>query len=197
MSFYNDEQEGYQAQIAGKIIYINLSGLTNLENFEEAIEHELIHAADPKVNDPQVVKALFGNDRAPLPSSGWDKYFKSPDEFDSFTAPIVKRIKKNLDRTGEYRGELRNIVFHLIRDIKTTEFDELVDKDAYRDYVTVGDQKWNAIRIFSGIPKWDGNLNVFSGRILDDFWKEYNQIKAWATKPTLYKRFLKRLGMEL
>ena len=197
VSFYNDEKEGYLAQIAGKVIYVNLSGLTNLEDFEEAIEHELIHAADPKVNDPKVVKAIHGHKQAPLPSDGWDKYYKSPDEFDSFSTPLVKRIQKNLDKTGEYKKEFRDMVFHIIRDMKTMKWEDLIEKDDYRNYVTVGDQKWNGIRIFSGIPKWDGNLNTFSGRILDDFFKEYSEIKAWSTKPTLYKRFLKRLGMEL
>jgi hypothetical protein len=125
------------------------------------------------------------------------KYYKDVSEFDSFTTQLVNRVKSNLNQTGEYREKLVSNLINLLSDIKTKEFESLITDEKYTKKYKVGDEVWDTIRLMSNIESWDGSTVDWKNKIVEDFWVTYNILSAWATKPTLYKLFLKRLGTEL
>jgi hypothetical protein len=200
--FYNNPDDDYAALAYNKGVYINLSGMTNLPDFKDNIEHELVHFVDPKANDPNIANKLLKKGKVidVYDFSNPDNlrnYFKDVTEFDAFTAPLVRLIKRNLDSTGEYKKEFMSNLNSLLSDIKTKDFYELVEDPKYIKKYKVGDQVWNTIRLLSNTTSWKGSDSKWEGKITEDFWNVLTMMQAWATKPTLYKLFLKRLGTEL
>ena len=200
--YYNNPDDDFRALAFRGSIYINLGNMTNVTDFKEVIEHELIHLVDPKATDAKIAKGLIKTGKVVdvYDFSNPDNlrnYFKDVTEFDAFTAPLVRMIKNNLNSTGEYKKELMSNLNTLLSDIKTKDYDELVNNPKYTKRYKVGNQVWDTIRLLSNATSWKGSDSKWEGKITEDFWSVLTMMQAWATKPTLYKLFLKRLGTEL
>jgi hypothetical protein len=199
---YYNPKERFNALAHDGDIYVNVAMLDNPRQFQEVIEHELVHLMDPKLRKSDLRAKLLskgkvvdmGNFKNPKYVK---KYYKDVSEFDSFTTQLVNRVKSNLNQTGEYREKLVSNLINLLSDIKTKEFESLITDEKYTKKYKVGDEVWDTIRLMSNIESWDGSTVDWKNKIVEDFWVTYNILSAWATKPTLYKLFLKRLGTEL
>lgn len=203
---YYSENDDFVALAGGDSIYINVAKLKNVRDFVEVMEHELVHIMDPKLRKNMVYSKLAADGRIiDIENPGSDfsdekfltKYYKDVTEFDSFSTQLVRRIRENLSQTGEYKKVLRDNLIRLFNDLKTKEYDTLVKDKTYTKRYQVGDEVWDTIRLLSNIESWDGNSKDWEGKITEDFWIVYGILSAWKTAPTVYKRFLKRLGTEL
>jgi len=203
--YYNESDE-YSALATGKSIYVNVAKLDNLRDFIELIEHELVHIMDPKLRNNMLRTKLTAKgkiiDIEDEKSDFSDekflaKYYKDVTEFDSFSTQLVRRIRENLSQTREYKKVLRDNLIRLFNDLKTKEYSTLIKDKTYTKRYEVGDEVWDTIRLLSNIESWDGNSKDWEGKITEDFWVVYGILSAWKTAPTVYKRFLKRLGTEL
>ena len=202
IGFYNDSEDAGAGRMdtVNDVLLINLAYFNpeDLESFEDLIEHELVHAMDPKVRDQKLFGAMYvkkgaepsGNKFVLSKTTGarseyeknMDKYLKSPWEFDAFTAPLINTLKFNLNKFPQ-DNTYRNLLIQLLSDIKTKSIDQIVN-----------DTKYEKLPWFFSKKEWDSkNFNT----IYNTYVYELNKIKTWATKPTLYQRFTKRLGTEL
>ena len=109
----------------------------------------------------------------------YEKYLKSPWEFDAFTAPLINKLVFNIKRSPEYR----DILLNLLSDIKSKSIDDIIK-----------DEKYEKMPWFFSKKEWTSE-NYPS--IEQEYKSELNKMKIWSTKPTLYKRFTSRLGKEL
>jgi hypothetical protein len=202
IGFYNDSEDAGAGRMdtVNDVLLINLAYFNpeDLESFEDIIEHELVHAMDPKVRDKKLFGAMYakkgaepsGNKFVLSKTTGakseyeknMDKYLKSPWEFDAFTAPLINTLKFNLNKSPQ-DTTYRNLLIQLLSDIKTKSIDQIVN-----------DTKYEKLPWFFSKKEWDSkNFNA----IYNTYVYELNKIKTWTTKPTLYQRFTKRLGTEL
>jgi len=191
IGFYNDSNDVGTGRIdtINDILLINLAYFkpNDLADFEDLIEHELVHAMDPKIRDQRLFGIMYAKKGVDLSKSGgkseynknYEKFLKTPWEFDAFTAPLINKLATNIKKSPEYR----DILLKLLSDIKTQDIYSLIDKDEYKQ------MPW-----FFSKKKWTSK-NWLS--IEQEYLTELYKIKTWSTKPTLYKRFLSRLGKEL
>jgi hypothetical protein len=175
----------------GNILSINLAHLSDYSTFEDHIEHELVHAMDPKVSDPRV---LYGDEkgRGGIAKKGADpvddgdmytKYIKSPWEFDAFTAPLINKVSAGLNKMGDQKKTYQQLLTKLFSDIRTKSLDDILQIEAYIPLAWIFTKRdWTE-------ENW--------GAAWNDYATELSKMQRWATKPTLYKRFLKRVGTEL
>jgi len=191
IGLYNDSNDVGTGRIdtINDILLINLAYFkpNNLADFEDLIEHELVHAMDPKIRDQRLFGIMYAKKGVDLSKSGgkseynknYEKFLKTPWEFDAFTAPLINKLATNIKKSPEYR----DILLKLLSDIKTQDIYSLIDKDEYKQ------MPW-----FFSKKEWTSK-NWLS--IEQEYLTELYKIKTWSTKPTLYKRFLSRLGKEL
>jgi hypothetical protein len=204
IGLYNDSKDRGSGRMdtINDILLINLAyfNTDDLEDFEDTVEHELVHAMDPKVRDQKLFGVLYAkkgadptgstfkrsldkNNLGTLSKSefekNYEKYLKSPWEFDAFTSPLINKLATNIKKSPEYR----DILLKLLSNIKTQDINSLINKDEYKQ------MPW-----FFSKKEWTSE-NWLS--INQEYLAELYKIKTWSTKPTLYKRFLSRLGKEL
>jgi hypothetical protein len=194
IGFFNDPEDDGEANMAvgTDTLSINLAKLSNYDyhHFEDNIEHELVHAMDPKLRNTRVhfgdEKGKGGVEKKGIIPAGSDeqasytKYIKSPWEFDAFTAPLVNKISKSINKTGENKKQYRQLLINLFSDLRTQDFNELAASDKYAPLAWLFTKK-----------EWDEkNWNA----AYDEYVTELNKISRWITKPTLYKRFLQRVA---
>jgi len=204
IGLYNDSKDRGSGRMdtINDILLINLAyfNTDDLEDFEDTVEHELVHAMDPKVRDQKLFGVLYAkkgadptgstfkrsldkNNLGTLSKSefekNYEKYLKSPWEFDAFTSPLINKLATNIKKSPEYR----DILLKLLSNIKTQDINSLINKDEYKQ-----------IPWFFSKKEWTSE-NWLS--INQEYLAELYKIKTWSTKPTLYKRFLSRLGKEL
>lgn len=195
IGLYNDLDDAGAGRMdtVNDVLLINLAFFNpkDLEDFEDLIEHELVHAMDPKVRDVKIFTNLYSKKGAELTGSQFnlskvpgsksefeknlDKYVKSPWEFDAFTAPLVNKIQTNIKKAPDYK----KTIIDMLSDIKTNSIDDILNND-----------KYSKLPYFFTKREWD-EKNYES--IFNDYRNDLSKIKTWSTKPTLYKRFLKRL----
>jgi len=207
IGFYNNPKDAGAGRMDTRedILLINLPFLTDVEDFETLIEHELVHAMDPKVRDVHVYDKIKSKGAEPvgsrLPLSktdstdkseferNYEKYTKSPWEFDAFTAPLVNTVKVNFAKiksNPEKAKQYKILIINLLSDLKTTDIknlETLMDGDKYKGL------KW-----FFSKYKW-APTNQDKARI--SYYTALYNIKQWTTDEKLYKRFTSRLGKEL
>ena len=204
IGFYNDPKDvgAGRMDTSNDILLLNLAYFNpeNFPEFLEILEHELVHAMDPKVRDQRLFGVMYakkgaepGGSRLNISKSGGksefetnlDKYYKSPWEFDAFTAPLINNIKFNLQKIQDpnSKQEYKKLINNLLSDIKTKSIDQIFN-----------DPKYEKLPWFFSKQKWD----VKNGDAVNNaYFDNLNKIKAWVTKPTLYQRFTKRLGQEI
>jgi hypothetical protein len=201
IGLYNDPEDvgAGRMDTINDILLINLYYFNpeDLEDFEDLIEHELVHAMDPKVRDQKLFGTMYVKKGAEpsgtkfnISKSGGkseydrtlEKYLKSPWEFDAFTAPLINTLKFNLDKFSQ-DDTYKKLLIQLLSDIKTQSIDQIVNNTKYEKLPWFFSKKeWD--------PKnWETIFKVYA--------RELTKMKAWATKPTLYQRFTKRLGQEI
>lgn len=196
IGLYNDPKDAGAGRMNthDDILLINLAYSLNYENLEELediIEHELVHAMDPKVRDYKIFTPLYtkkgaepSGSKLRLSKSGgktdyeknFEKYLKSPWEFDAFTAPLINTFAFTLKKSPDYKKTL----MQLLSDIKSKSVEDILK-----------DEKYEKMPWFFSKKEWtEDNFNdVYSLYV----W-ELKKIKIWSSKPTLYKRFLQRLA---
>ena len=194
VGFYDDPKSGGAALDPQKdFLLFNLAFDIDKEFIEDTIEHELVHAMDPKLKDIQIYQSVakkggqYGGSKLNVSKSGgksefeknYERYLKSPWEFDAFTTPLVNKLVFNIKKSPNYK----NILINLLSDIKTKSIDDVLK-----------DKKYEKIPYFFSKKEWTSE-NYPS--IEQEFKFELEKIKIWSTKPTLYKRFISRLGKEL
>jgi hypothetical protein len=206
IGLYNDPEDvgAGRMDTVDDILLINLAFFDpkDLEGFEDIIEHELVHAMDPKVRDQKLFGVMYakkgaepggskfsrsidkstpGNIKSKY-TTNFEKYLKSPWEFDAFTAPLINTIKFNLNKFPN-DNTYRNLLIQLLSDIKTKSIEQIVN-----------DSKYEKLPWFFSKKEWDSkNWDTINNAYQSELYK----MKAWSTKPTLYQRFTKRLGTEL
>jgi len=204
IGFYNDSNDvgAGRMDTNNDILLINLAYF-NPENFPEfldLLEHELVHAMDPKVRDQRLFGIMYAKKGAEpdgsklnLSKSGGksefetnlDKYYKSPWEFDAFTAPLINNIKFNLQKIQDpnSKQEYIKLINNLLSDIKTKSTEQISNNTKYEKL------PW-----FFSKHKWDAKN---SDIVINTYNFELDKIKRWSSEPKLYQRFTKRLGTEL
>jgi len=159
------------------ILLVNLPFFTDFEEFEDLVEHELVHAMDPKVRDVKIFGKMYAKKGAE--PGEFEKYAKSPWEFDAFTTPLVNKLVLNLKKAPS----LRNTLIQLLSDIRSKSINDIIN-----------DEKYGQLSYLFSKREWTEENYP---RIFQEYTFELQKMKTWATKPTLYKRFTSRLGKEL
>jgi hypothetical protein len=198
IGYYNDPSDVGSGRMdtANDIMLINLYYFGDKEDFLELGEHELIHAMDPKVRDSK----LFGREyikkgaepagqKLNLSKSGdkseyernLDKYLKSPWEFDSFTGPLLNKLKRSLERAPN-KSAFRSSLNKLFSIIRTKSVSEIIND-------STNDKELSDVLWYLSDREWKPENYQY---IENDAENELLKIKSWTTKPTLYKRFLQR-----
>ena len=176
------------------IMLINLAFFGDKHDFLDLGEHELVHAMDPKVRDVELLGREYAKKGAepsgnrfvlsksnPNQKSEYnrnlEKYMKSPWEFDAFTAPLINILSKSYNKVTDKKAFKQNLS-KLFSEIRTKSVQDIInDEDLLNNAWFFSSRDWT-------IENWDA--------IKKDFYSNLYQIKAWTTKPTLYKRFLQR-----
>lgn len=156
-------------------IAINIAkvNINNLNQLESTIRHELIHAADPKVTKKKIRKNIDDKEK---------DYDKLPYEFDAFTHEFITTIDKNLKliTDDEIKNELIVSLWFIVKSLKNGFSANLLYKEYYNDGV---------IRLFSENGITSKNLKA----LRHNFYQFVSFAQSWATKPTLFDRFISRL----
>lgn len=170
------------------ILLININSVKDHDSleFKELIEHELVHSIDPKIKKSQLFNREYAKKGAQIVPGVSDeehnklvyKYLKSPWEFDAFTAPLINKIKRNIDKSDDPK-KMKDLLNQFFSDLRTKEPDELASESKYEMI------PW----LFTTV-EWDSN-NI--NKVSADYDMETGKMKVWLSKPTLYTRFLKRL----
>lgn len=183
VAVFNNEEDIGEAymDVSKRLLIINLAHFKDKNDFEENIEHELVHAVDPKLGDMEVYSKI--HQKGAEASEDYTKYIKSPWEFDAFTAPLINKLKYTTNKLGDKKREYTTLLSQMFSDLKTQGYESVVENDKYTPLVWLFTKKeWNE-------ENWEAAWNTYQ--------IEISKISNWVTKPTLYKQFLKRLGTEL
>jgi hypothetical protein len=157
------------------IMLINLAFFGDKEDFLELGEHELVHAMDPKLRDIELMGREYAKKGAE--PDQMDKYLKSPWEFDAFTSYLINKLKRSRSRIDDKDYFDKNIK-QLLSALKNKSVEEIInDDELLRNAWFFSNKEWKE-------ENWSN--------VLYEFQKEMERMKAWASKPTLYKKFLQR-----
>lgn len=190
IGFYQDDNDVALGRMDPdeNILLINVNSIKdfNLLDFKELIEHELVHSIDPKIKKTKLFNREYAKKGARITPGVSDeehnklvyKYLKSPWEFDAFTAPLINKISRNINKS-EDPSKTKDLLNQFFSDLRTKESDELASEPKY-DIIP-----W----LFTN-EEWDSN-NI--DKVANDYELETGKMKVWLSKPTLYTRFLKRL----
>jgi len=202
IGFYNNSNDGASARMdtQNDVLLLNLDKPIDLEDFEDNIEHELVHAMDPKLRDQRLFGKMYTKKGAEPTGStfkgsldknspgkiyksefekNWEKYLKSPWEFDAFTTPLINKISTNIKKSPDFK----KILIQFLSDINSKNIEDIINDDKYEK------MPW-----FFSKKEWKKENYP---AIENEYKSELYKIKTWSTKPTLYKRFLKRISAEL
>jgi len=163
----------FETENNGIAINVAKLSMNNLNQLESTIRHELIHAADPKVVNKKIAKNF--NDKE-------IEYDKLPYEFDAFSHEFITTITKNLNLVTdeETKNDLIKSLWYIIQSLKNGFSANVLYKEYYSDGV---------IRLFTENGVSSKN---FRG-LRHNFYQFVATAQNWATKPTLFDKFMKRL----
>lgn len=187
VGFYYDPTDKSFAAYMGMYnwIVINMAMITPLamNEIKSTIRHELVHAVDPKVIDPELYYKL--NPDVGTDSYNQEKYHKSLHEFDAFSHELINTIAKNFekvkkyDKDGQYEDTFTKQIWDIVDSIPTRGYERVLTQ--YNgDMVT---------RFFT-----ENGITLTSNKTLHtNFQSALTLLYSWSTKPTLYKKFKQRL----
>jgi hypothetical protein len=171
IGFYNDPEDGGSGRMdtVNDILLVNLALFSSedLKWFEEIVEHELVHAMDPKVRDKKLFGVMYAKKGAEpggnkfsrsLDKSSpgkiksefeksYEKYLKSPWEFDAFTAPLINKLTTNIKKSPSYK----KVLIDFLSDIKSKNIQDVM-----------GDEKYEKMPWFFSKKEWKSE-NYISG----------------------------------
>ena len=195
VGLYDDENDAGAGRMdtIDDVLLINVPYIQSYNGFRNLIEHELIHAMDPLVRDVKVFGKYYLKKGAEPSGSQFnlskragsksefqrnmDKYFKSQHEFNAFLGPIVTELKKT--------GVDGNTIVKIFNEIKNSPNIE----DVYHNTP-------NEIRAMFTKSKDEDEINqAYWDFLTYDFL--YDFIKAVTSKPTLYKKLINKVYVEL
>lgn len=190
-------------------VLINLAFFDSnrFSKFEDNIEHELVHAMDPRAidyllaistenstkecyrqykKDKDLDKLYACAEKAfkkDADKVGSTSYYRSPAEFNAFTTPLVNKLANSLNKLGGNKQMYQELLISMLSDLKTQSVSDVLKNE---DYAPLA---W----IFSKEEQKEENW--------DDVWEDYaeevTKISQWVGKPTMYRDFLKRLGAQI
>lgn len=174
--FYNKDSNDiayFETGNYGIAINVAKLNINNLNQLESTIRHELIHAADPKVTKKKIRKTIDSKET---------EYDKLPYEFESFTHEFITTIDKNLKMIDdeEIKNNLIVSLWYIVQNLKNGFSAKVLYKEYYND---------GAIRLFSENGVTSKNIRG----LRNNFYQFLATANSWATKPTLFDRFTKRL----
>ena len=195
VGLYNDDSDAGAGRMNTRddILLVNLPFIRSHSDFKNLIEHELIHAMDPLVRDEKVFGKYYLKKGAEPSGSQFnlskrvgsksefgrnmDKYFKSQHEFYAFLGPVVTELKKT-DVDG-------NAIVKIFNEIKKSSNLEDVYRgtpDNIRAMFTKSKEEDEIDQAYWDFLNYD---------VLYDF------VKAVGSKPTLYKKLINKVYVEL
>lgn len=135
------------------------------------IEHELVHLMDPKMNLKNAYSRSLANVGKQMTPAELHRYLTSLHEFDAFSTQIVKDIRKAQLKVAANipasLDKMRSEIMKLLTVLRTVHSQE---------EVTTEHHEFSVLTEF--LPNWR---------------KQFQFVLFWMKKPTLYRRFLKRL----
>ena len=171
-----------------KLIALNLMDI-KISYIKETIRHELIHAVDIKVNSKEINdkinlkhgKEKYFTDRFIKMNNEKfnfnhvqflrNQYFKQPCEFDAHSSVLINNITEILKNFNEKeQKEYRKIIWNIILEISTNDTSTVFNKYCSHNEM---------VKMFS------------------DFEYNLEALKAFSTKPSLYRRFKNRLARNI
>jgi hypothetical protein len=165
-------------------VYINVNSKVGSSKsiFINTLYHELVHAIDPKLNNKKVTDNLYSKlntKNAKDTSDDHIKYLKNPAEFDAWSSTFINRIKNNLEDLEDMHRQkakvaLRGVLNYLLLGLNNKPLDNS-DADI--------DQELETIKTL---------LFGSSGEDMSEFL--YNMIHYLNEKPSLFKKYIKRLS---
>jgi hypothetical protein len=171
--FYDNDSIAYMKD---NLLLVNIKsiGVNDLNNLKLTIRHELIHAADPKLTNPNIIAKDKGN--------SYVNYAKLDYEFDSFSHELITVVKDNINNINDEKKKLAIIkkLWEVIDSSKTKTKEEL-------NYEYAHD---SVIRLFTP----NGVTSKNNTMLRSNFGEALTLLEAWKTKPTLYSTFYKRLA---
>jgi hypothetical protein len=192
-----EDQAYARADQGNRAVMVNLDKVRDKYDMETNVEHELVHMIDPKAFDPEL-DAKLGSP-APTPpgedataeeieqyEQDFIKHIGSPAEFDAHTATLVNTISMGLskkDKPAETMRAVKRQLTKMLSDIRTEDRGTVYER--YKNTAVPF--------LFMRGPWIKDRLSVAQ----DNFYDELVKIKAWSTDDALYRRFVKRLAMEM
>lgn len=161
-------------------IVINMANIRpdSINEIKSTIRHELVHAVDPKVLNPELFYKKNNSDVYDK-----QKYHKELYEFDAYSHEIINNIVKNLNKLKKYDEKYIDSAIKSIWDI-VDSIPENGDDVVYDKF-----QGQLVTRLFS-----ENGITLRSNTTINSNFKSTLTIlNSWATKPTMYKRFKQRL----
>jgi len=181
LGMYDDPEDGSGGGVEviknRLVVVVNLAKVEDAKTFIDTVKHEIIHTMDPKVMDPAVFAGLEPRDAEP--QEDYPKYVKSPREFDAFSTVLITKLKDNLREKSSNLTKDSKALIQLLSDLLTQDLRTVALNPDYKDL----------IKYFTYQEDTD--------KAMREFINQLGMLKTWATKPTLYKQFLKRLGTEI
>ena len=180
IGYYNNPNDAGAGRMDTRTdtMLINMAFFGDKEDFLDLGEHELVHAMDPKVRDVKIIGKMYPKKGAE-PDKNVDKYLKSPWEFDAFTAPLVNKLKGNLNKQGANKAKDLQNMLQMFSDLRTKSVDDVSRDEKYLPLAYLFSKRGDSEE------EWPS--------VFGDFTSELTKIKTWIGKPTLYKKFLQRL----
>lgn len=197
--------------------------LGNIKRFKDVITHELLHTIDPKItnhlhfysdkfNQPNLKKLknvfsdysygdFINSTKEKYYSSGRENYFKSFGEFDAESPVIIgntiQALKSIVKKDGikgakKFYNEFLKFLTRILNYSREWDSDPKLQRIYPIKDEAVFETAYNQVK---GVKNKDLFLSIFNY----DSGKTYphnNFLYEWINKPTLYKRFLQRLGKE-
>lgn len=194
--YYNVEKNKAASYVPNKkriLINVNSDLLRTKKSFINMLQHELIHAKDPKVTNTSLsnkVDDQIDKKEKKDTSNPFFKYLKRPQEFDAFSSSFVNSIEDSLvklkeDDKKKLKSSLRNLVNYLLGELKKYPNSNL----KYKDFGVIAND---------AVSKLSKDLNIiddlgFDGD--DDIGTTFfHNMVLYLNKPSLFKKYVQRVA---
>lgn len=172
-----------------KLVYnMTLVSGMSFEQFYDVTIHELTHIRDPKTHPDLKDMKSKSYKKNPDGSESTEGYFKKPAEFDAFSTQILSQATRNLKSVKPVdKQRAKADIMNYFNAIPKHNFTK--DKSAMARFVQ---ENQNVAHLL--FPNMKYGVDV---KMLYHLFELTEALAWWATKPTLYRRFLQRAYAEL